>query len=99
MTGFFERKKRAKNAQLTVRLDEQLKKRAELRLEAMGMTATEAVEQLYRFIADHGRMPVTDVARHFFLHEKALKNAQTKKQFAHYAKINATLRYSVRQPQ
>ena len=50
MTGFFERKKRAKNAQLTVRLDEQLKKRAELRLEAMGMTATEAVEQLYRFI-------------------------------------------------
>ncbi|SWQ41688.1 Uncharacterised protein [Klebsiella pneumoniae] len=40
MTGFFERKKRAKNAQLTVRLDEQLKKRAELRLEAMGMTAT-----------------------------------------------------------
>ena len=53
MTGFFERKKRAKNAQLTVRLDEQLKKRAELRLEAMGMTATEAVEQLYRFIADH----------------------------------------------
>ncbi|EMV3983138.1 RelB antitoxin, partial [Escherichia coli] len=51
MTGFFERKKRAKNAQLTVRLDEQLKKRAELRLEAMGMTATEAVEQLYRFIA------------------------------------------------
>ncbi|QCT00709.1 RelB antitoxin (plasmid) [Klebsiella pneumoniae subsp. pneumoniae] len=60
MTGFFERKKRAKNAQLTVRLDEQLKKRAELRLEAMGMTATEAVEQLYRFIADHGRMPVTE---------------------------------------
>ncbi|WP_339353921.1 type II toxin-antitoxin system RelB/DinJ family antitoxin, partial [Klebsiella pneumoniae] len=59
-TGFFERKKRAKNAQLTVRLDEQLKKRAELRLEAMGMTATEAVEQLYRFIADHGRMPVTE---------------------------------------
>lgn len=49
-----------KNAQLTVRLDEQLKKRAELRLEAMGMTATEAVEQLYRFIADHGRMPVTE---------------------------------------
>ncbi|MFL3403232.1 RelB antitoxin, partial [Escherichia coli] len=36
------------------------KKRAELRLEAMGMTATEAVEQLYRFIADHGRMPVTE---------------------------------------
>lgn len=60
MTGLFERKKRAKNAQLTVRLDEQLKKRAELRLEAMGMTATEAVEQLYRFIADHGRMPVTE---------------------------------------
>lgn len=60
MTGFFERKKRAKNAQLTVRLDEQLKKCAELRLEAMGMTATEAVEQLYRFIADHGRMPVTE---------------------------------------
>ncbi|MGQ8729725.1 type II toxin-antitoxin system RelB/DinJ family antitoxin [Enterobacter hormaechei] len=60
MTGFFERKKRAKNAQLTVRLDEQLKKRAELRLEAMDMTATEAVEQLYRFIADHGRMPVTE---------------------------------------
>ncbi|HHP1405387.1 TPA: type II toxin-antitoxin system RelB/DinJ family antitoxin [Klebsiella pneumoniae] len=60
MTGFFERKKRAKNAQLTVRLDEQLKKRVELRLEAMGMTATEAVEQLYRFIADHGRMPVTE---------------------------------------
>ena len=56
MTGFFERKKRAKNAQLTVRLDEQLKKRAELRLEAMGMTATEAVEQLYRYIADHGRI-------------------------------------------
>ncbi len=43
-----------------MRLDEQLKKRAELRLEAMGMTATEAVEQLYRFIADHGRMPVTE---------------------------------------
>ncbi|MDV5550496.1 type II toxin-antitoxin system RelB/DinJ family antitoxin [Klebsiella pneumoniae] len=64
MTGFFERKKRAKNAQLTVRLDEQLKKRAELRLEAMGMTATEAVEQLYRFIADHGRMPVRSVSSH-----------------------------------
>lgn len=58
MTGLFERKKRAKSAQLTVRLDEQLKKRAELRLEAMGMTATEAVEQLYRFIAEHGRMPL-----------------------------------------
>lgn len=54
----FERKKRAKSAQLTVRLDEQLKKRAELRLEAMGMTATEVVEQLYRFIAEHGRMPL-----------------------------------------
>jgi hypothetical protein len=52
--------KAGQNAQLTVRLDEQLKKRAELRLEAMGMTATEAVEQLYRFIADHGRMPVTE---------------------------------------
>ncbi|HAZ8105702.1 MULTISPECIES: type II toxin-antitoxin system RelB/DinJ family antitoxin [Enterobacterales] len=58
MTGLFERKKRAKSAQLTVRLDEQLKKRAELRLEAMSMTATEAVEQLYRFIAEHGRMPL-----------------------------------------
>lgn len=39
-------RRRTKNAQLTVRLDVHLKKRAELRLEAMGMTATEAVEQL-----------------------------------------------------
>ncbi|HBR4215952.1 TPA: type II toxin-antitoxin system RelB/DinJ family antitoxin, partial [Klebsiella pneumoniae] len=51
-------RRRTKSAQLTVRLDEQLKKRAELRLESMGMTATEAVEQLYRFIAEHGRMPL-----------------------------------------
>lgn len=58
MTELFDRKKRAKSAQLTVRLDEQLKKRAELRLEVMGMTATDAVEQLYRFIAEHGRMPL-----------------------------------------
>lgn len=50
--------KRTKSAQLTVRLDEQLKKRAELNLEVMGMTATDAVEQLYRFIAEHGRMPL-----------------------------------------
>ncbi|MEY8773177.1 type II toxin-antitoxin system RelB/DinJ family antitoxin [Erwinia sp. ACCC 02193] len=58
MSGLFDRKKRAKSAQLTVRLDEQLKKRAELRMEAMGMTATDAVEQLYRYIAEHGRMPL-----------------------------------------
>lgn len=50
--------KRAKTAQLTVRLDEQLKKRAELNLVVMGMTATDAVEQLYRYIAEHGRMPL-----------------------------------------
>ncbi|WP_459515097.1 type II toxin-antitoxin system RelB/DinJ family antitoxin [Erwinia amylovora] len=58
MSGLFDRKKRAKSAQLTVRLDEQLKKRAELRMEAMGLTATDAVEQLYRYIAEHGRMPL-----------------------------------------
>ncbi|MEN4545916.1 type II toxin-antitoxin system RelB/DinJ family antitoxin [Pantoea agglomerans] len=53
-----DRTKRAKTAQLTVRLDEQLKKRAELRLDVMGITATDAVEQLYRYIAEHGRMPL-----------------------------------------
>lgn len=53
-----DHKKRAKTAQLTVRLDEQLKKRAELRLDVMGITATDAVEQLYRYIAEHGRMPL-----------------------------------------
>lgn len=58
MTGLFDRKKRAKSAQLTVRLDEQLKKQVDQRLQAMGMSATDAVEQLYRFIAEHGRMPV-----------------------------------------
>lgn len=49
--------KRAKSALLTVHLDEQLKKRAELNLNMIGMTATDAVEQLYSFIAKHGRMP------------------------------------------
>lgn len=58
MSGLFDRKKRAKSAQLTVRLDEQLKKRAELNLDVMGMTATDAVEQLYRYIAEHGQMPL-----------------------------------------
>lgn len=58
MFGSIDHTKRAKSAQLTVRLDEQLKRRAELNLEVMGMTATEAVEQLYRFIAEHGRMPL-----------------------------------------
>ncbi|MEN4610346.1 type II toxin-antitoxin system RelB/DinJ family antitoxin [Pantoea agglomerans] len=58
MTRLFDRSKRAKTAQLTVRLDEQLKKRAELNLDVMGMTATDAVEQLYRYIAEHGRMPL-----------------------------------------
>lgn len=53
-----DRAKRSKTAQLTVRLDEQLKKRTELRLDVMGITATDAVEQLYRYIAEHGRMPL-----------------------------------------
>lgn len=58
MAGLFDRNKRAKSAQITVRVDEQLKKRAELRMESLGMTATDAVEQLYRYIAEHGRMPL-----------------------------------------
>lgn len=58
MSGLFDRKKRAKSAQLTVRLDEQLKKQVDQKLQVMGMSATDAVEQLYRFIAEHGRMPV-----------------------------------------
>ncbi|EBY5753490.1 hypothetical protein EKL85_21535 [Salmonella enterica subsp. enterica serovar Give] len=58
MTGLFDRNKRAKSAQITVRIDEQLKRRAELCMESFGMTATDAVEQLYRYIAEHGRMPL-----------------------------------------
>lgn len=38
--------KLAKSTLLTVHLDEQLKKRAELNLNVMGMTVTDAVEQL-----------------------------------------------------
>ncbi|EEC1444740.1 hypothetical protein GJY44_17850 [Salmonella enterica] len=43
---------------LNVRIDEDLKKKAETVLTEQGMTATDAVTALYRFIAEHGRMPV-----------------------------------------
>ncbi|EDK4823713.1 TPA: type II toxin-antitoxin system RelB/DinJ family antitoxin [Escherichia coli] len=43
---------------LNVRIDEDLKKKAEAVLTEQGMTATDAVTALYRFIAEHGRMPV-----------------------------------------
>ncbi|EPR2366142.1 TPA: type II toxin-antitoxin system RelB/DinJ family antitoxin [Escherichia coli] len=43
---------------LNVRIDEDLKKKAEAVLTEQGMTATDAVTALYRFIAEHRRMPV-----------------------------------------
>nr|WP_261643296.1 type II toxin-antitoxin system RelB/DinJ family antitoxin [Erwinia mallotivora] len=45
---------------VTVRIDEPLKKKADSGLANLNMTATDAVTQLYRFIAEHGRMPVTE---------------------------------------
>ncbi|WP_227641600.1 type II toxin-antitoxin system RelB/DinJ family antitoxin [Klebsiella pneumoniae] len=53
-------RRRTKSAQLTVRLDEALKHQAEINLEKLGLTATDAVTRLYRFIAEHGRMPVEE---------------------------------------
>lgn len=47
-----------KRTMLNVRIDEDLKKKAEAVLTEQGMTATDAVTALYRFIAEHGRMPV-----------------------------------------
>ncbi|MDF6517982.1 type II toxin-antitoxin system RelB/DinJ family antitoxin [Escherichia coli] len=47
-----------KRTMLNVRIDEDLKKKAEAVLTKQGMTATDAVTALYRFIAEHGRMPV-----------------------------------------
>lgn len=47
-----------KRTMLNVRIDEDLKKKAETVLTEQGMTATDAVTALYRFIAEHGRMPV-----------------------------------------
>jgi addiction module antitoxin, RelB/DinJ family len=60
MTGIPERKKKTKMALLTVPLNAQLKSRAERRLNRMGMSGADAVEQLYRFIAEYGRMPMTE---------------------------------------
>ncbi|SCC69576.1 hypothetical protein [Kosakonia oryziphila] len=48
MTGIPERKKKTKMALLSVPLDAQLKSRAERRLNRMGMSGAEAVDQLYR---------------------------------------------------
>lgn len=45
---------------LTIRLNDELKQRAEAKLNPLGLTPTDAVTQLYRFIAEHGRMPVTE---------------------------------------
>ncbi|HII0488155.1 TPA: type II toxin-antitoxin system RelB/DinJ family antitoxin [Klebsiella pneumoniae] len=47
-----------KRTMLNVRIDEDLKKKAEAVLTEQGMTATDAVTALYRFIAEHRRMPV-----------------------------------------
>lgn len=47
-----------KRTMLNVRINEDLKKKAEAVLTEQGMTATDAVTALYRFIAEHGRMPV-----------------------------------------
>lgn len=47
-----------KRTMLNVRIDEDLKKKAEAVLTEQGMTTTDAVTALYRFIAEHGRMPV-----------------------------------------
>ncbi|EDW8515774.1 type II toxin-antitoxin system RelB/DinJ family antitoxin [Salmonella enterica] len=47
-----------KKSMINVRIDEDLKKKAEAVLTEQGMTTTDAVTALYRFIAEHGRMPV-----------------------------------------
>lgn len=51
---------KGKRVMLTVRINEQLKQQAEERMEPLGLTATEAVNMLYRFIAEHGRMPLME---------------------------------------
>ncbi|HFQ7030048.1 TPA: type II toxin-antitoxin system RelB/DinJ family antitoxin [Yersinia enterocolitica] len=78
-----------KRVMLTVRIDDRLKKQAEANLAQLGLTATDAVTQLYRFIAEHGRMPVTerivtfDDAHEFTLdNDSAVMSAQGKAVFA-----------------
>ncbi|WP_241576736.1 type II toxin-antitoxin system RelB/DinJ family antitoxin [Rosenbergiella collisarenosi] len=47
-----------KSTMISVRIDETLKKNVEAVLEDLGMTPTEAVTALYRFLAEHKRMPI-----------------------------------------
>ena len=43
---------------LNIRIAEELKKRAEAILTSQNISATDAVTSLYRFIVEHGRLPV-----------------------------------------
>lgn len=63
---------RNKRVMLTVRLDAELKKNAERHLNALGLTATDAVEKLYMFISEHGRMPLTSRVVTFDLTDPAI---------------------------
>ncbi len=47
-----------RKAMLNIRIAEELKKRAEAILASQNISATDAVTSLYRFIVEHGRLPV-----------------------------------------
>jgi len=50
----------SKRAMVSVRIDEGLKQHAEAVMAELGLTATDAITQLYRFVAEHHKMPVVE---------------------------------------
>lgn len=48
---------------ITIRLDDQLKSSAESVLDALGVSPTQAITQLYQYVAEHGRLPFRQITR------------------------------------
>lgn len=56
----FQSNAQSKRTMVSVRIDEGLKQHAEAVMAELGLTATDAITQLYRFVAEHHKMPVVE---------------------------------------